>query len=438
MRVAWALMPAVPGVRTGDILYRRYRAHREQIGEYAAGHMPWKEHGVVEERFRFIEDWKSEEWTMTELCQFYGVSRVTGYKWLERYESGGLEELGDQSRAPHEHPNAVSEGMEDLIIAVRAQHASWGAPKIRAWLERKHPAKSLPAESTIGAILKRNGLTVARKRRRSSRPASEPLAHASAPNTVWCADYKGWFRTQDGTRIDPLTISDACSRYLFRCQAVANPDYAHSKPVMEAAFREYGLPQRMRTDNGAPFGSNGESGLTGLTVWWIKLGIIPEHITPGKPQQNGRHERMHKTLKQETASPPAANRRQQQERFDRFRNEYNEERPHEALNQKTPASCYQPSPREYPARLREVEYPADWQVRRVFDGGQIRWHVDRVFVSHALVGEPVGLEQIDDRYWRVWFSSYQVGTLDTVKRQIRRPEEKFAATGQSKKFGREL
>ena len=291
----------------------------------------------MEERFRFIEEWESGGWSMAELCRFYGVSRVTGYKWIERYESGGLEALRDQSRAPHRHPNAIGSEMEELVISVREKHASWGAPKIGAWLKREHPGQEIPAESTIGAILKRNGLSVPRKRRRRSRSGSEPLAHAAAPNTVWCADYKGWFRTADGTRIDPLTISDAYSRYLFRCQALAAADYAHSKPVFEAAFREYGLPARMRTDNGAPFGSNGESGLTGLTVWWIKLGIVPEHIAPGKPQQNGRHERMHRTLKQETASPPARNRRRQQERFDRFRREYNEERPHEALAQQTPA-----------------------------------------------------------------------------------------------------
>jgi transposase len=183
--------------------------------------MPWKECDVREERFRFIEDWKSEEWKLAELCRFYGISRVTGYKWLGRYEAGGLEGLCDLSRAPHEHPNAVTQEMEDWIIGVREQHASWGAPKIRAWLQAKHPREKLPAESTIGEILKRNGLSVPRKVRRSSRPASQPLAHATEPNSVWCADYKGWFRTQDGTRIDPLTLTDACSRYLFRCQAVA-------------------------------------------------------------------------------------------------------------------------------------------------------------------------------------------------------------------------
>jgi putative transposase len=293
-------------------------------------HMPWKEHGVMEERFCFVQEWKSGDWNMRELCQFYGVARGTGYKWVERYESGGVDGLRDLSRAPHRHPNEVTTEIEDLVISVREKHPSWGAAKIHARLKREHGDKNIPVESTIGAILKRNGLTVCRKRRRTSRRASEPLAHAGAPNAVWCADYKGWFRSADGTRIDPLTISDAYSRYLFRCQAIKAADYAHSKPVFEAAFREYGLPERLRTDNGAPFGSNGESGLTGLTVWWIKLGITPEHIAPGKPQQNGRHERMHRTLKLEATKPAAPNVLQQQARFDAFVARYNDERPHQA------------------------------------------------------------------------------------------------------------
>ena len=292
----------------------------------------------MEERFGFVADWESGDWSMAELCRYYGVTRATGYKWVERYESGGVKALEDWSRAAHRHPNAVSAEMEDLVLGMRAKHPSWGAPKIHAKLEGEQGGKKIPVESTIGEILKRNGLTVPPKRRRSSRRASEPLAHAGASNAVWCADYKGWFRTGDGTRIDPLTITDAYSRYLFRCQAVKAADYAHSKPVFEAAFREYGLPEKLRTDNGAPFGSNGESGLTGLSVWWIKLGIVPEHIEPGKPQQNGRHERMHRTLKQETAKPPARSRRAQQERFDQFRREYNEQRPHQALGHKTPAT----------------------------------------------------------------------------------------------------
>jgi transposase InsO family protein len=383
--------------------------------------MPWKEHGVMEERFGFIEDWRSQDWTMAELCRFYGVTRVTGYKWVGRYEAGGLDGLRDLSRAPQRHPNEVSAEIEGVVIALRAKHPSWGAPKIRARIERDHARFALPAESTIGAILKRNGLTVARKRRPRSRPSSEPLTHANAANQVWSADFKGWFRTQDGTRIDPLTISDNYSRYLFRCQSVAAADTAHSKPVFEAAFREFGLPYRIRTDNGAPFGSNGESGLTGLSAWWIKLGIVPERIAAGKPQQNGRHERMHRTLKQETASPPAANQRRQQERFDRFRQQYNEERPHQALGQKTPDSYYEPSPRRFPERVKEAEYSADWQVRRVSPGGQMRWANTYVFVAHALEGEAVGLEPIDDRLWRVWFHAYEVGLFEEAKLRLRRP-----------------
>lgn len=384
--------------------------------------MPWKEHDVLEERWRFIEDWKSEDWSLAELSEIYGVSRKTAYKWLQRYAECGREGLEEHSRAPHNHPNEVSSEMEDLVVGMREKHPSWGAPKIRARLQKEQTGQIIPAESTIGEILKRNGLTVARKRRRASRGGEQKLAPAGGPNHVWCADFKGWFRTGDGRRIDPLTISDQYSRYLFRCQAVGAADYRHSKPVMEAAFREYGLPERMRTDNGAPFGSNGESGLTGLTVWWIKLGIVPEHIQAGQPQQNGRHERMHRTLKRETASPPAANRKLQQERFDRFRKEYNQERPHQGLGQKPPVEFYQPSVRDYPVRLGEVEYPAGWTVRRVSPAGQMRWAGEYVFVAHPLEGETIGLEQIEERSWRVWFSFYEVGLLDTNKLVIRRPK----------------
>lgn len=384
--------------------------------------MPWKENGVVEERFRFIEEWNSEDWSMAELCRWFGVTRKTGYKWLERYEAGGWEGLQDLSRAPHRHPNAVPEEMEDRVLAVREQHALWGARKIRAVLERED-RQVVPAVSTIGSILKSHGLTVARKRRPKARPSERPLAHATEANKVWCADFKGWFRSGKGERIEPLTISDGYSRYLLRCQAVPAADAAHSQPIFEAAFREYGLPERIRTDNGAPFASNGESGLTALSVWWIKLGIHPERIQPGKPQQNGAHERMHRTLKEATACPPARDRRAQQRRFDEFRREYNQQRPHQALGQATPASHYEPSVREYPRRLAEAHYPETWQVRRVSPGGQMRWHSQSVFVAHALQGEPVGLEPIDERHWRVWFSFYPLGVLDPTHARIWRPAQ---------------
>jgi putative transposase len=385
--------------------------------------MPWKRNDVLEERFRFIEEWKSEDWSLAELCEQYGVTRKTGYKWLERYEAGGMEGLRDRSRAPQRHPNALAAGSEERILQVRGEHPWWGARKIHAFLKREDGARVVPAVSTIGNLLKSNGLTIARKRRPRARPSELPLAHATEANRVWCADFKGWFRSGDGDRIDPLTISDAYSRYLLRCQTVRAADFAHSKPIFEAAFREYGLPDRMRTDNGAPFGSNGESGLTGLAVWWIKLGITPERIQPGKPQQNGRHERMHRTLKQATATPPAGNRRAQQQCFDEFRREYNEQRPHEALGQATPASCYAPSARPYPRRLAEVEYPESWQVRRVSPAGQVRWQNQYVFVAHALEGEAVGLEPVGEGYWRVWFSFYDIGILDADRLKICRTEQ---------------
>lgn len=379
----------------------------------------------MEERVRFLSDWSSGDWNMAELCRFYGVTRATGYKWVRRYEAGGLEALQDQSRAPHSHPNQLPSEVEEQILALREKHPTWGAPKIRGRLKRVGDAP-LPAESTVGAVLRRHGLTVPNKRRRSARPSQTPLVRPGHPNHVWSADFKGWFRTRDGVRVEPLTLADGYSRYLLRCQALRTADYAHTKPVFEAAFREFGLPERLRSDNGAPFGSNGESGLTRLSVWLIKLGIVPEHIEPGKPQQNGRHERMHRTLKAEATSPPQANPRAQQRRFDQFRREYNEERPHESLGQRPPAEFWQPSCRLWPGRLRDVEYPDGWQVRRVSDGGQISWLCDRVFVAHALEGEAVGLEPVGEDLWQVWFSFYDVGLLEEKKnariRRSPRPE----------------
>ena len=291
----------------------------------------------------------------------------------------------------------------------------WGPKKLKRLLERDEPGRTWPAVSTIGTLLKREGLIVARKKRIRTAPYTEPLAHANEANRVWCADFKGWFRTADGARIDPLTISDAHSRYLLRCQAVEKTNTDRVQAIFEAAFREYGMPQAIRTDNGAPFASRALAGLSRLAVWWIKLGIVPERIAAGHPEQNGRHERMHRTLKQETAQPPAGNRREQQRTLDRFRQEYNEIRPHEALNMQTPAAVYQPSARTFPTRLPEVDYPSTMLVRSVRPHGQFRWKKQGVFLSEVFWGERVGLLPEDDRYFTVYFAQFPLARFDSHK-----------------------
>lgn len=385
--------------------------------------MGWKESNVLEERFRFVEEQRSGE-CIAELCRVYGITRPTAYKWLARYAEEGMEGLRDRSRAPHHPSHGLEEGVKSWILAVKAKHPFWGARKIVAYLEAQSPGQKWPAVSSVGELLKQQGLTVTRKRRRRTEAASAPLAHADSANRVWSVDFKGWFHTADGRRCEPFTLTDNYSRYLLRCQALWAPTTVQIQPVMAAAFREYGLPERIRSDNGAPFGSNGESGLTALSVWWIRLGIVPERIAPGQPQQNGRHERMHLTLKQQTATPPAATLRQQQKRFDAFRQEFNDERPHEALGQKPPAQFFEASPRPYTARLPELEYPRDWQTRHVCAGGKFRCGGRQlVFLSHALVGECIGLEPIDDRHWRLWFGAYELGVLDKARPSIYSPAQ---------------
>ena len=268
--------------------------------------MPWKVSGVVERRKQFLAEYGSGEWTMRNLCQAYGVSRPTGYAVLRRYAEGGELGLEERSRAPARHANQTAREVEEQVLGLRRQHPRWGPRTLKSRLEKLQPQVSWPAASTIGSMLDREGLTQHRRQRRRTEPYRQPLAAATEPNRIWCADFKGWFRTADGERIDPLTISDACSRYLLRCQAVEKMDTVRVQAIFEAAFRECGLPLAIRTDNGAPFASRAVAGLSRLAVWWMKLGIVPERIERGHPEQNGRHERMHRTLKEETASPPAA------------------------------------------------------------------------------------------------------------------------------------
>jgi transposase InsO family protein len=374
----------------------------------------------VEKRRLFVEQWLSENWTMTELCARHGISRQAGYNTLARYQQEGWEGLEAQSRAPRRHPNQTRPAIEQQIVELRHEHMRWGPRKLKVVLERQQPEVTWPAASTMGELLRREGLVMTRRKRRRMDPYTTPFAAASAPNRIWCGDFKGWSRTQDGERIDPLTITDACTRYLLRCQAVEKMDTARVQAIFEAAFRDYGLPEAIRTDNGAPFASRAIAGLSRLAVWWMKLGIVPERIQAAHPEQNGRHERMHLTLQQETMTPMAANRRAQQRRFDHFRREYNEQRPHEALDMRPPASCYTPSPRAYPARVPVPEYNPTMMVRRVAPGGQFAWKNHEVFLSETLMGERIGLERIDDRWYTIYFAQFPLGHFDGRTRKVHR------------------
>jgi transposase InsO family protein len=280
--------------------------------------MPWKETSKLEQRTELITRCLAGEESIAELSRQYGVSRETVYQWLRRVKAEGGPGLQERSRAPHRQAQAMAPQVAERILQMRRAHPRWGPRKILAALEHQAPGQTWPAASTVGALLQREGLVVARRIRVRVPQCSQPLGHAGKPNQVWCADFKGWFRCGNGDRCDPLTISDACSRYLLRCRHVVKTDGPHVRSVFEAVFREYGMPEAVRTDNGSPFASKAPGGLSRLSMWWLRLGIRHERIKPGCPQQNGRHERMHRTLKQETASPPRANLRQLQDAFRRF------------------------------------------------------------------------------------------------------------------------
>jgi transposase InsO family protein len=376
---------------------------------------------MVDERMRLVLAVEAQEEPMAALCRRFGISRRVGYKWLERYRQAGVAGLADRSRAPLNQPQAVAAAIAERCLAVRRAHPTWGPVKVRAWLRRREPTLAWPAASTIGTLFDREGLTVKRRRRRRCPPRTQPFAACGAANDVWCIDFKGWFLTGDGTHCEPLTLSDAYSRYLLRCQAVGRTDTAHVWPILEAAFREYGLPLALRSDNGPPFASTGAGGLSRLAVNVLKAGVVPERIAPGKPQQNSRHERLHLTLKQDTASPPAPSLRRQLERFHVFQRSDNEERPHEALADTPPADHYTPSPRAWDGVLRQPDYPDDDAVRRVRHNGEIRWRGHTVYVNQALAGEPVGLSQSDDG-WTVRYGPIELGLIDHRGDRLRRPK----------------
>jgi putative transposase len=378
---------------------------------------------AVDKRMRFVTAVEAREETITALCWRFGLSRKTGYKWLERYRLEGLAGLDERSRAPRAHPQAIGAAVLERCLLVRRAHPTWGPVKVRAWLARRDPDTTWPAASTIGELFDREGLTLKRRLRRRVPPLTAPFAGCEEANAVWCIDFKGWFLTGDGTHCEPLTLSDAYSRYLLRCQPLGRSNTEHVWPVLDAAFREFGLPVRLRSDNGPPFASTGAGGLSRLAVKVIKAGVRPERIAPGKPQQNGRLERLHLTLLGDTASPPARSLREQLVRFRDFQRLYNEERPHAALANATPADYYRRSPRGWDGVLREPEYPAAAAVRRGHHNGAIRWRGAEIYLSEALIGEPVGLTERQDGSWTVHYGPIELGIIEPRGDRLRRPKQ---------------
>ena len=374
--------------------------------------MPFQTTDPFMERARLVAAHLDGSYSVTELAARFGVSRPTVYKWVDRYRDGGAEGLTDRPRVARTQPGQTPPEIEALIVACRHAHPSWGPRKLLLYLAKRHPGTALPAPSTAGALLDRHGLTKTRRPRRPpTHPGSTPLV-AEAPNAVWTADYKGQFRTGDGELCYPLTVCDAHSRFVLSCHGLASVEQYAALRQFDRLFREYGLPTAIRSDNGTPFATQAICGLSRLSVWWIKLGVDHQRIDPGRPQQNGAHERMHRTLKAETARPPHRDMATQQTRFDRWRAEFNADRPHDALAGRVPADLYTPSPRPMPDVLPVPDYPGHYEVRYVSRDGAIRLKKRQVFVSQALGGEHVGLEETADGVWDLYFYDRLLARLD--------------------------
>jgi putative transposase len=374
--------------------------------------MPWSETTPMDQKTQFIADYLRESFSFTELCARYGVSRESGYRLVERYLEQGPAGLEARSRRPHTSPNETAPHIVEALLELRRRHPRWGAKKLLPLLGKRHPSWDLPARTTVFEILSRHGMVPKKRRRRAIGHPGRPTSRVLAPNDLWCADFKGEFKTGDGIYCYPLSVTDDHSRFLLGCQGLLSTKVIEAKPVFTRLFKEYGLPKRIRTDNGVPFATNTLARLSKLSAWWVRLGVLPELIEPGKPQQNGRHERMHRTLKAETTRPPAGSCRAQQRKFNFFLQEFNHERPHEALDMHTPASCYESSAREMPNKLPPLEYPDRFEVRYVSANGGIRWKKHAwVNVSTVCIGEYVGLEEIDDGVWDVYFGPLRLGRL---------------------------
>jgi transposase InsO family protein/transposase-like protein len=380
--------------------------------------MPWKETCAMDEKVQMIGDWLNKEHTISELGKHYRVSRKTVSKWIRRFRDGGLEALKEASCAPYQHPNATAPEIVSQVIDTKLRHQYWGPKKVLVFLKRQHPDQRWPAISTAQSILYKEGLVNPRKVRRHTPPYSQPFQECLKPNDSWSIDYKGQFKTGDNRLCYPLTITDNYSRYLLTCHGLRHPSYESTRPQLEQAFQEYGLPQAVRSDNGTPFASTGLGGLSRLSVWLIRLQVIPERIVLAHPEQNGRHERMHRSLKEAVCQPPKSCLSRQQMAFNHFKTEFNDERPHEALDMKTPASLYTSSHRQFPAKLPPIEYDSWLNIRRVLPSGGIKWRNNYFYLSQALAGEPVGLKQVADTVWEVWFSFLRLGLLDENKGKV--------------------
>lgn len=373
--------------------------------------MPWKEESHMDQKTQFVSEYLRDSLSFTELCQRYHISRKTGYKWISRYETDGPAGLVDRSRRPHSSPEQTPDALRRDICDARRRHPSWGAKKLLKLLTRKDPQVAWPSRWTVCEILKREGLVRQETRRRKVGHPGKPTSIITTPNQLWCVDFKGQFKTRDGRYCYPLTVTDRYSRYLIGCQGLLSTETAGAKEVFKQLFKKYGLPAAIRSDNGTPFASTALGRLSELSVWWIQLGIRPELIQPGKPQQNGQHERMHRTLKAETTRLPAANLSKQQREFNRFRREYNEVRPHEGIELQTPGSLYRASSRLLPKVLPPLVYPAHFETRLVSKNSGIRWNSQWVAVSHTCAGLHVGLEQVDHGLWDVYLGPVKLGRL---------------------------
>jgi transposase InsO family protein len=377
----------------------------------------------MNEREDFINAWLAPGNKMTKLCERYGISTKTGYKWINRFKEEGYFGLADRSRARHTQAHQTPERVVEQILELKLRNPDWGPVTIDSALYRSNPDFPWPAVSTIGEILKRHNLVKPRRKRPKVPPLTEPLAHAVEPNDVWSGDYKGQFQLGNGRWCYPLTISDNCSRVLIACQGLYGPQLKPTMVAYEQAFRDYGLPRRIRTDNGFPFAMTTLGGLTPLTVWMIRLGVLPERIDPGCPQQNGRHERMHRTLKAKTASPPKGNLSAQQRAFNRFREVFNEERTHQGLGRGIcPMDVHRSSPRPYPERIPEMHYPDGYQVRKVKCGGYTQFNGHTYYLSRQLLGEYVGLEPIGLDLWQLYFGELKLAVVDERLKRVIRPQ----------------